>query len=370
MRFMENLSDNMNRTIGHLGYTEPTPIQEKAIPAILEGKDMIGQAQTGTGKTAAFAIPMLEKLDMNKRHIQALVLSPTRELAMQTTQAFRRISRHLPGVETLAIYGGQPIERQISMLRRGVQIVVGTPGRIMDHIRRGTLKLDKVNIVVLDEADEMLDMGFRNDIQTILNCTPAARQTLLFSATMPREILELARQYQSSPQHICIESREMTVQQIKQYYLETAEGTKPVVLSKLIQKHEPGLSLVFCNTKHRVDKLVKVLLTKGHSAAGLHGGMSQNQRDAVMRRFHTRDVAVLVATDVAARGLDVKGIDVVFNYDVPQTADFYVHRIGRTARAGCDGKAFTLIGGMDRGMLREIQNHTRARMILEPNPIR
>jgi ATP-dependent RNA helicase DeaD len=370
MRFSENLSENMNRTIGLLGYTTPTPIQTQAIPAILQKRDVIGQAQTGTGKTAAFAVPILESLDLNKRHVQVLVISPTRELAMQTTLAFRSLSKHLPMVRTLAIYGGQSIEKQFSMLRQGVQIVVGTPGRLMDHMRRGTLKLDRTTVVVLDEADVMLDMGFRNDIQAILEKTPEERQTLLFSATMPKEILDLARKYQKEPQHIRIEGREMTVQQVKQYYLEIAEGTKPAVLNLLIEKHDPQLTLVFCNTKHRVDKLVKVLQTKGHSAAGLHGGMSQNQRDNVMRRFHTKDVDVLVATDVAARGIDIKGIDTVINYDVPQTADFYVHRIGRTARAGREGKAFTLVGGTDRGMLRDIQNHTRARMLVEPNPLR
>jgi ATP-dependent RNA helicase DeaD len=369
MNFLENLSENMDRTITEIGYTKATPIQERAIPAILEGKDIIGQAQTGTGKTAAFVIPILEKLDVHKHCIQVLVLCPTRELAMQSTAAFRRFSAHLPGVRALAVYGGQPIDRQISMLRNGVHIVIGTPGRILDHMKRRTLSFENVRIAVLDEADEMFDMGFRNDIQTILGSTPKDRQTLLFSATMPREILELAKRYQTNPQHICIESRELTVQKIKQYYLEIADGTKPMVLSKLLKKHDPDLSLVFCNTKHRVDKLVKVLTNQGHSVAGLHGGMNQNQRDGVMKRFHTKSVDILVATDVAARGIDVKGIDVVFNYDIPNNTEFYVHRIGRTGRAGHDGKAFTFIGSTERGMIREIQNFTKARMIMEPNPM-
>ncbi len=369
MNFLENLSGKMDRTITQIGYTKATPIQEKAIPAILAGKDIIGQAQTGTGKTAAFVIPILEKLDAAKHCIQVLVLCPTRELAMQTTAAFRKFSAHLPGVRALAVYGGQPIDRQIGMLRNGVHIIVGTPGRILDHMKRRTISFDQVRIAVLDEADEMFDMGFRNDIQKILGSTPQDRQTLLFSATMPREILELTKRYQTDPQHICIAGKEMTVQKIKQYYLETADGTKPAVLSKLLKKHDPDLSLVFCNTKHRVDRLVKVLSNQGHSVAGLHGGMNQNQRDGVMKRFHTRAVDILVATDVAARGIDVKGIDMVFNYDIPKCTDFYVHRIGRTGRAGHEGKAITFIGSGERGMIQEIQAFTKARMIMEPDPM-
>jgi len=359
----------MNRTIDQLGYEITTPIQEKAIPAILEGKDIIGQAQTGTGKTAAFAIPILERINVNQRRVQALVLCPTRELAMQTTEAFRNLSKHLPGIQVLTVYGGQSIEHQIRALRGGVHIVVGTPGRLMDHMRRRTLRLLNVAVVALDEADEMLDMGFRDDIQEILAATPDTRQTLLFSATMPKAILDLARKYQKNPEHIQIVNPTITVDAVLQYYIETFEHTKIDVLSALIRDQKSSLSLVFCKTKRRVDHLVETMRARGHIVAGLHGGMSQRERDAVMFKFRKRTIDVLVATDVAARGLDVSDVDAVFNYDIPQNAEYYVHRIGRTGRAGKAGKAFTLVVGRERLMIRDIQNHIRAKIVLLAAPV-
>lgn len=370
MKFMEILSDNMNRTIAKIGYTEPTPIQEKAISVVMEGKDVIGQAQTGTGKTAAFAVPILERIDIANRKVQAIVLCPTRELALQITEEFKKFSLHMPGIVTLAVYGGQPIERQTRLLHKGVQIVVGTPGRVMDHMRRGTLKLANVNVAVLDEADEMLDMGFRDAIQTILEQTSVVRQTLLFSATMPYAIKDLARRYQQNPVTIRTANQDMTVSAISQYYLETTERSKPVVISDLIYNHNPMLSLVFCNTKRKVEEVVDLLQRQGHKAVALHGDMRQFQRDEIMRGFRNKFFEVLVATDVAARGLDVKGIDIVFNYDVPQNAEYYVHRIGRTGRAGREGKAFTLILGRERRMIRDIQNLTKSHMIRESVPER
>lgn len=370
MKFMEILSDNMNRTIARIGYTEPTPIQEKAISVVMEGKDVIGQAQTGTGKTAAFAVPILERIDIANRKVQAIVLCPTRELAMQITEEFKKFSLHMPGIVTLAVYGGQPIERQTRLLHKGVQIVVGTPGRVMDHMRRGTLKLAQVNVAVLDEADEMLDMGFRDAIATILEQTSVVRQTLLFSATMPYAIMELARRYQKSPVIIRTANQDMTVSAISQYYLETTERSKPVVISDLIYNHNSKLSLVFCNTKRKVEEVVDLLQRQGHKAVALHGDMRQFQRDEIMRGFRNKFYEVLVATDVAARGLDVKGIDIVFNYDVPQNVEYYVHRIGRTGRAGLAGKAFTLILGRERRMIRDIQNLTKAHLIRENVPER
>ena len=368
MKFMENLSDNMNRTIEKIGYTKPSPIQEKAIPVVLSGKDVIGQAQTGTGKTAAFAIPMLERIDIASRKVQGIVLCPTRELAIQITEEFRKFSQHMPGVVTLAVYGGQHIDRQTRLLNKGVQIVVGTPGRVMDHLRRGTLKLANVNVAVLDEADEMLDMGFREAIATILDKTSVQRQTLLFSATMPPAILDLARRYQRDPVLIRTANQEMTVSAIAQYYMETTERSKSSVVSDLIHTYNPMLSLVFCNTKRKVEEVVELLQRYGHKAVALHGDMRQFQRDEIMRGFRNQHFDVLVATDVAARGLDVKGIDIVFNYDVPQNAEYYVHRIGRTGRAGRAGKAFTLILGRERRMIRDIQNHTKAHLIRENVP--
>jgi ATP-dependent RNA helicase DeaD len=353
----------MNETAARMGYTKPTPIQAKAIPAAMEGRDIIGQAQTGTGKTAAFAMPILEKIDVSSPEIQALVLCPTRELAQQITEAVTQMSRHMPGFSVIAVYGGTHMESQIRKLAAGgVQMVVGTPGRVLDHLRRRTMRFFHVRLVTLDEADEMLDMGFREDIEEIISYTSSKRQTMMFSATMPPEILALAKQYQKDPLFITVEDQSLIVPEIEQSYMETTEKSKADALAGLLRKHKPRLSLVFCNTKHMVDELSRRLKRQGFRAEGLHGDMDQSRRDAILQRFRDRALNVLVATDVAARGLDISGVDMVFNYDVPKNADHYVHRIGRTGRMGKTGKAITLVLSRDQKQMKRIQKHAQVTM--------
>src|SRR5699024_3295146 len=315
-----------------MGFEEMSPIQAEAIPVILEGKDIIGQAQTGTGKTAAFGIPILERIDTSN-NVQALVLCPTRELSIQVAKEIGDLSKYNNWIKVLPVYGGQPINRQIRALKRGVQIVVGTPGRVIDHIRRKTLKLDNVNMMVLDEADEMFDMGFRNDIQLVMDELSKERQTIFFSATMPREVIKFASKYQKSPEIIRVAHKELTIPKIEQYYLELKEHMKTEILSRLIDVHDPKLTIVYCNTKRKVHRLVGELQSRGYFVDCLHGDLKQNQRDVVMGKFRDSTIDILVATDVAARGLDVDDIDLVINYDIPQDEEYYVHRIGRTARA-------------------------------------
>lgn len=363
MSFMPLLSEKMNQTAAAIGYEQPTPIQEKAIPAILEGRDMIGQAQTGTGKTAAFAMPILDKLDLTNKEVQALVLCPTRELAQQITDAVLQFSKHMEGFSVVAVYGGTHMESQIRKLAQGgIQMIVGTPGRVLDHLKRRTVRFFNVKIVTLDEADEMLDMGFREDIEEILSYTSSKRQTLMFSATMPKEILDLAKQYQRDPMFITIENQALIVPAIEQSYMETTEKSKVTELAGLIRKHKPRLSLVFCNTKHKVDEISRSLKRMGFRAEGLHGDMDQSRRDSIMLRFRTKTLSVLVATDIAARGLDISGVDLVFNYDVPKNAEHYVHRIGRTGRAGNTGKAITLVLGKEAKQMKRIQHHAKVEM--------
>ena len=345
----------MMRGIGDMGYEEPTPIQLSAIPAILAGRDVTGQAQTGTGKTAAFAIPAIERLDKKSRHTQILILSPTRELAIQTAEEVARLARHFSGVSVLPVYGGQPIERQLRPLSYGVMIVVGTPGRILDHIRRGTLKLASVSFVVLDEADQMLDMGFLPDIETILAQTPENRQTVLFSATMPGPIRAISKRFQKDPEFIEISRKDLTVPQVEQLYLEVHSRDKLDVLCRILDQFNPKLALVFCNTKRRVDQVTKRLRARGIRAEGLHGDLKQSRRDRVMAGFRNGTVDLLVASDVAARGIDVQNVDLVINFDVPQDVEYYVHRIGRTARAGRTGRAITFTGPDEIYRLRAIQ---------------
>ncbi len=363
-----NLSSEILKAVENKGFEEATPIQAKAIPYALEGRDVIGQAQTGTGKTAAFGIPILEKLSHDEKAVQALVLCPTRELAIQVAEEIRELAKYKKGVEILPIYGGQPIDRQIKALKRRPQIIVGTPGRVMDHMERGTLKIDKVKMAVLDEADEMLDMGFIDDIVTILKSVPEERQTLLFSATMPRPILELTKKFQKNPKHIMVVHKELTAPKIEQVYFEVKEKTKAEVLSRLIDMYNPKLSLVFCNTKRKVDELVAELQGRGYFADALHGDLKQVQRDRVMSKFRSGAVDILVATDVAARGIDVDDIEAVFNYDLPQDEEYYVHRIGRTARAGREGRAFTFIIGREVYKLRDIQRYAKAKITLQKAP--
>jgi len=355
-----DLSTETLRAIGEMGFTEMTPIQSKSIPLVLQGKDIIGQAQTGTGKTCAFAIPAIEMLEEHSESVKILVLCPTRELAIQTAEEFKNVAKYTEQVRILPIYGGQAIERQIGGLKKRPQIVIGTPGRVMDHIRRSTLKLGNVGMVILDEADEMLSMGFQEDLNMILQKTPQDKQTVLFSATMSKSILEIAGKYQKNPVHIKIQPRELTVPLIDQYYIEVREAHKIDVLCRVIDGNHYGLSLVFCNTKRRVNEVVTGLRTRGYAAEALHGDMRQNERDNVMSKFRNGGIRILVATDVAARGIDVDNIEAVFNFDLPNDEEYYVHRIGRTGRAGKKGTAYSFIFGKQLYKLKDIQRFTKA----------
>lgn len=347
MRFDEiGLSDELLRAVEKIGYEEMTEIQEKSIPVILEGKDVIGRSNTGTGKTAAFGIPAVERIGKDDlQNVKTLILCPTRELAVQAADEIRKFSAYMKWVKVSAIYGGAAMDRQIRELKRGANIVVGTPGRVMDHIRRRTLKLSELETIILDEADEMLNMGFREDIEEILKYVPEERQTILFSATMPPEIMAITKNYQKSPIVIKTLSKSRTVESIEQSYYLVGSGKKADALYVLWLYNAPKSSMVFCNTKKMVDELTELLEQKGVKAAGIHGDMKQLQRSSVMNSFKSGRINVLVATDVAARGIDVSGVDAVFNYDIPQDNEYYIHRIGRTGRAGKSGKAYTLVSG-------------------------
>lgn len=362
------LSREIQKAITDMGFEEATPIQAQSIPLMLEGKDVIGQAQTGTGKTAAFGIAAIEKVDPKNLAVQAVILCPTRELAIQVSEELKKLSKYKRGIEILPVYGGQPIDRQIRALKKGVQIIIGTPGRVMDHMERRTLKLEGVKMMVLDEADEMLDMGFREDIELIMKKIPLERQTILFSATMSRAILDLTKRYQKKPQMIKLEHKEMTVPKVEQFYYEVKSQLKPEVLSRLIDVNDIKLSLVFCNTKRRVDELVDILKSRGYLADGLHGDLQQRQRDIVMSKFRRKEIEILVATDVAARGIDVGDIEAVFNYDIPADDENYVHRIGRTARAGKAGRAINFVTGREVYRIRQIQQFTKSRIIAQKIP--
>jgi ATP-dependent RNA helicase DeaD len=353
------LDEQIVQAVTELGYEEPTPIQEQTIRLLLEGSDVIAQAQTGTGKTAAFALPILEKLDPAVRSPQALVLTPTRELAVQVAEAFQSYSKYRR-VSILPVYGGQPIDRQLRALERGVQVVVGTPGRVLDHIRRKTLKLADVRIVVLDEADEMLNMGFIEDIETILKETAEGRQTALFSATMPGPIASLAKKYIREAKRIKIEAEHLTVDQIRQMYYEVGKRDKFEMLARILDYEQPTSALIFCRTKLEVDSLGQRLNARGYAAETLHGDLNQMQRDRVMGRFRANQIDLLIATDVAARGLDVEQISHVINYDMPHDSESYVHRIGRTGRAGRTGIAVSLVTPRERYLLQMIQRSTGA----------
>lgn len=357
-----NLSKEVERAIEDMGFEETTPIQTQAIPPIMEGNDVVGQAQTGTGKTAAFGIPLLERIESNNKNLQALILCPTRELAIQVAEELRRLGKYKKKLRTLPIYGGQSIRRQIKALKKGVQVVIGTPGRVMDHMRRGTLNMKTVKMMVLDEADVMLDMGFIDDIETILRDMPKERQTLFFSATIPKAVLKLRKKYQKNSKFIKVVHKELTVPSIEQYYYEVRHGSKLKVLTRIIDLENPKLALIFCNTRKQVDELSIQLQARGYLADSIHGGLNQNQRDRVMDKFRNGVIEFLVATDVAARGIDVGDVEAVFNYDVPQDIDYYVHRIGRTGRAGKAGKAFTFVVGKDIYKLRDIQKYTKTKV--------
>ncbi|MBS1517889.1 MAG: DEAD/DEAH box helicase [Bacteroidetes bacterium] len=363
-----NLSAEIQKAVKDMGFEEATPIQTQSIPVIMEGRDVLGQAQTGTGKTASFAIPIIENIDPDSRKIQAAVLCPTRELAIQVAEEFSELLKYIKNVKVIPIYGGQSIDRQIKALRSGVQIIIATPGRLLDHINRKTIDLSDVGFIVLDEADEMLDMGFRDDIESIIKSAPAERQTVFFSATIPPEIVKLSRKYLNDPVHIKVIHKELTVPKVVQYYLDIKSGGKLEVLTRLIDIYDPELTLVFCNTKRMVDDLVSHLQARGYSAEGLHGDMKQMMRDRVMAKFRSRTLDILVATDVAARGIDVDEIDAVFNYDMPQDEEYYVHRIGRTARAGREGQAFTFVKGKDFRKLKDIEKYTKTPINKLPVP--
>ena len=354
------LSSATMQALQQMGFTQASPIQAQAIPHLLEGKDVIGQAQTGTGKTAAFGIPLAEKIDPANKAIQALVLCPTRELAVQVNSELKKILQFHPKLNTLAIYGGESIDKQFKALKRGVQIIVGTPGRVQDHLNRGTIKLDHLQMLVLDEADEMLDMGFREDIESILTHAPKGIQTIFFSATMPKPILELTKKFQQDPVLVKMEMKELTVERIEQIYYEVRRSDKFDLLQVVIELHQLNMMLVFCNTKRMCDELVEKLQAIGLGAEALHGDLSQAQRDRVMAKFRNGTANILVATDVAARGIDVKGVDAVINYDLPQESEQYVHRIGRTGRAGTTGQAFSFVDKRERGKLKDIERYTKA----------
>lgn len=356
------ISVEILKGLGAMGFEKPSPIQAQGIPPVLEGRDVIGQAQTGTGKTAAFGIPVLERIDTSINAIQALILCPTRELAVQVSEELKKISQFLSQVKIEAIYGGDSIERQIRSLRKGVHIVVGTPGRVMDHMERRTLELDHVRMMVLDEADEMLDMGFREDIENILTEMPEDRQTILFSATMSKPILAITRKFLVDPVLIKVVKNELTNQNIEQVYFEVKPQAKVEVMTRLIDMHDIKSLLVFCNTKRKVDEIVEELQLRGYAAEGLHGDLRQQQRNNVMSKFKAGVTTILVATDVAARGIDVSGLDAVINYDIPLDEEYYVHRIGRTGRAGMSGKAFSLVARDEKYRLRGIETYAKAKI--------
>jgi len=354
------ISEEILRALTDMGFEEATPIQAETIPHILESRDLLGQAQTGTGKTCAFGIPVIDSVDPSSNHIQTLILSPTRELAIQIAEELHNVAKYKEGVRIVAIYGGQPIDRQIMALKRKPQIIVGTPGRVMDHMRRKTLRLENLEKIVLDEADEMLNMGFKEDIDTILESTPENMQKVFFSATMPRAIVELTNKYLRDPIHVKIASKELTIPLVEQFYIEVRESNKVEIMSRLIDAGNVTRALVFCNTKRKVDELTDKLNTRGYSVEALHGDMKQASRDRVMKQFRSGKLDLLVATDVAARGIDVDDIEVVFNYDLPSDDEYYIHRVGRTARAGKTGKAYSFVVGREIIDLKNIQHTIKA----------
>jgi len=356
------LSEELLKAIHKLGFEQAAPIQAEAIPPLLAGKDVVGQSQTGSGKTAAFAAPAIEKVDVSKRDTQILILCPTRELAMQVSEEVHKLALFKRGLHALPIYGGQSYDRQLFGLRQGAHIVIGTPGRVMDHMRRGTLKLAAVKMVILDEVDVMLNMGFRDDIELILQATPKTRQTVFFSATIPRPIQQLIEKYARDPQQVRIEQKALTVPTVEQVYYEVDRRYKIDLLMRLIDLHDLKLGIIFCNTKRMVDDLVDHLNAQGYSADRLHGDMTQMMRDRVMNKFRKSGLEFLVATDVAARGIDVDDVEVVFNYDLPYDGEDYVHRIGRTGRKGRSGRAISFASGREVFAIRNIERYTNVRI--------
>lgn len=355
-----NLPDDIFQAINDLGYVNPTLIQSQSLPHLMEGLDVIGQSHTGSGKTIAFGIPALEAIDLNINAPQILIMCPTRELANQVAEEIGRIAARRKKLKITSVYGGTSIERQIKVIAKGVHIVVGTPGRILDHLDRGTLRLDQIRMVILDEADRMLDMGFVDDMKTILAEAPVERQTVLFSATMPKPIMEIAKRFQKNPFHVKMDSHTSSAPKVEQFALDVSEHQKMEAATRIIKIENPRLALVFCNTKRKTDEVVAELQSRGVFADGLHGDMKQAQRDSVMHKFRQGTIEVLVATDVAARGLDIDNVDMVINYDFPQDPEQYVHRIGRTGRAGREGKSYAFIGRRDRFQLNMLKKVTKS----------
>lgn len=364
-----HISDVIIRALNEMGFEEPTPIQAESIPVALSGQDMIGQAQTGTGKTAAYGIPVLEKILATPptKDIQTVVLSPTRELAMQVAEELNHLAQ-FTNIQALPIYGGQDMERQLRRLRKCPQIVVATPGRLIDHMKRGTINLSHIHTIVLDEADEMLDMGFIDDIHVVMSATPDTRQTLLFSATMPKPIQQLAETFLHDPQIIRMKAKEVTMDLIAQSYIEVPDRQKFDILCRLLDLQEPDLAIIFVRTKRRVDEVSEALKKRGYSAEGIHGDLTQAKRDTVIRQFREKTIDILVATDVAARGLDISGVTHVFNYDLPQDPESYVHRVGRTGRAGQSGEATTFVIPREMEHLRTIERLIKRRITRRKAP--
>ncbi|WP_370875175.1 DEAD/DEAH box helicase [Metabacillus malikii] len=349
------ISKDINNSLKSYGITKPTKIQELTIPPILQGKEIIAQAQTGTGKTLAFLLPILEKIDVASSEIQALILTPTRELAQQIAKEAKKLIENLDGVNILSIYGGQDVAHQLKKLKGAQHIVVATPGRLLDHIRRESVDLSTVQTLILDEADQMLHMGFLPEVENIIFETMSTRQTLLFSATMPSEIRKLANKYMNNPETIQVVTKRITVDEINQIVIETTDRRKQETLLYLLEEQKPFLGIIFCRTKIRAKKLYDVLRSNGYEVDELHGDLTQAKREKAMKRFREAKIQLLVATDVAARGLDVEGVTHVFNYDIPHDVESYVHRIGRTGRAGGDGVAYTLVAPKDLDFLRMIE---------------
>ncbi len=363
MKFAElGLNKALLKAIDDSGYEEATPIQAETIPLVMQGLDVIGQAQTGTGKTAAFGLPILDKIDTENPNVQALIVSPTRELAIQTQEELYRLGKH-EHARVQVVYGGADIRRQINSLKNHPQIVVGTPGRLLDHINRKTVRLDHVQTLVLDEADEMLDMGFVDDIESIIKQVPEKRQTLLFSATMPDKIKRIGVQFMKEPHEVRIKAKELTTDLVDQFYVKSKEYEKFDLMTHLFDVQDPDLTIVFGRTKRRVDELSQGLEARGYNAAGIHGDLTQQRRSQILKQFRDGKLDILVATDVAARGLDISGVTHVYNYDIPQDPESYVHRIGRTGRAGHHGTSLTFVTPNEMDYLREIEKLTKVRML-------
>lgn len=369
MKFNElNLSEKMIKALEDIGYNEMTEIQEKAIPEIMNGSDIIGLSQTGTGKTAAFGVPAIEDVDVKSKKTQILILAPTRELACQITDELRKFTKYMENLKLLTVYGGQSIEKQIIPLRRGVQIVIGTPGRIMDHMRKDTLKLNDVKLVILDEADEMLNMGFREDIETILTEVPEERQTLLFSATMNDKILDITKRFLKTPKKIKIKAKELTVENIEQIAFQTKGNMKDEITTRVIDLYKPEKTIIFCNTKKKVDQLFDYLKAKKYNVDVIHGDIKQDQRERTIKKVKNGDVKVLIATDVAARGIDIANLDLVINYDIPQEEEYYVHRIGRTGRNKNSGRSITFVVGKEMNKIESIERYAKTKIRFDKIP--